>query len=125
MTQNFLDTVPPKCTYVLTEDHVLRAYNPYLTARDIQRTISMKIPVNDNDHLLMLELYELLIFEFENVAAIKQAHLLPGGDFKTHHCVLDKHSLFYLLRDCEVPGIPFSRASIPSYDNMLRLILTR
>lgn len=125
MNQNFLNSVPPKCNYILPENHQIRAYNPILTARDIQRIISSKIPGSDTDHLCMLQFYEKLIFEFENVAAIKQAHLLPGGDFGTHHCVLDKFSLFYLLRDCEVPGIPYERASIPSYDNMLRMILTR
>ena len=127
MTQNFLNSVPQKCIYVLPDDHQLRAYNPILTARDIQRIISNKIPVSDTDHCLeMLQFYEQMISEFENVAAIKQAHhLLPGGDFRTHHCVLDKYSLFYLLRDCNVPGVPYERSRIPSYDNMLRLILTR
>ena len=125
MTQIFLNSVPPKCNYVLPEDHQIRAYNPYLTSRDIQRIISSKIPVSDTEHLFMLQFYDQMIFEFDNVAAIKQAHLLPGGDFGTHHCGLDKHSLHYLLRDCEVPDIPYDRASIPSYDNMLRMILTR
>jgi hypothetical protein len=126
VTQEFLNSVPKKQDYVLPHDHRCRIYNPVLTARDIQRTMSKKIPLTDKDHLEMLQLYDDLIGEFESVVSIKQASFLPNGDFETHFSVFDKSSLFYLLRDCEVPAIrPYDRDTMPSYDTMLRMILTR
>jgi len=125
VSQNFLNAVPKKETYLLPDDHRVRAYNPILTNRDIQRLMSLKLPEDDSDHLEMLELNHHMIYEFENVSSIKQASFLPGGDFVTHHNVFDKLSLFYLLRDSNVPGIPYSSTSSPSYENMLRMILTR
>jgi hypothetical protein len=125
VTNAFLDSVPKQETYDLPVSHGARNFDANLTSREIQSRVSRRIPQDEHNHLEILSLYQCMIEEFEEVQSMKQTSLLPKGDFSTHHSRLDLDSLFYLLRLCNVPGVPRDRSDVTTYDALLRTFLSR